>query len=116
MRCPKCRYVSFDHNQSCPNCSNDVSAQKEILNLPDYLADPPFLLGALIGDAAEYGADMQEDYLVDVDGFNSETDLSLDGLEHIAFDQPEFDRAEKVTLVIDKKTGQITSQEMAVSE
>ena len=116
MRCPRCRYISFDYNQLCPRCSNDVSAEKEMLNLPDYIADPPFLLGALIGEADEYSADMQEDFPVDVDAFDSEIDLSLDGLKHIAFDEPEFDRAEKVTLVIDKKKGHITSQEMGVSE
>jgi hypothetical protein len=116
MRCPKCRYISFDYNELCPRCSNDLSSEKEILNLPDYTADPPFLLGALIGEADEYRADMQEDYPVDVDAFDSEIDLSLDGLEHIAFDEPEFDRAEKITLIIDKKTGQITSNEIKASE
>jgi hypothetical protein len=116
MRCPKCRYISFDYNQVCPRCNNDVSVQKEMLNLPDYIPDPPFLLGALIEEAADYKADIQEDYSVDVDAFDSEIDLSLDGLEHIAFDEPEFDRAEKITLIIDKKKGQITSNEVEVSE
>ena len=116
MRCPKCRYISFDYNQICPKCNIDLSAEKEMLNLPEYLPDPPFLLGALIGEAAEYRADIQEDYPADVDAFDTEIDLSLDGLEHLAFDEPEFDRAEKITLIIDKKKGQITSNEMRGSD
>jgi hypothetical protein len=111
MKCPKCRYISFDYNQVCPRCTNDVGAEKEMLNLPDYVADPPFFLGALIGEAGEYG-----DYVADADPFGRELDLSLDDLEHLAFDQPEFDLAEKITLTIDKKKGQITSNEMRDSE
>ena len=116
MRCPKCRYISFDYNHVDPRCSNDVSAEKEMLNLPDYIPNPPFLLGALIEEAADYKADMQEDYSVDMDAFDSEIDLNLDDLEHMAFEEPEFDRAEKITLIIDKKKGQITSNELEASE
>lgn len=50
MKCPKCGYVSFDHNQTCPKCKKDISLEIERLNLNSYRPDPPFLLGALIGE------------------------------------------------------------------
>ena len=53
MRCPKCGYISFDHNVSCPNCSRDLSAEQKKLNLPPFMPDPLPLLTALINSPGE---------------------------------------------------------------
>jgi hypothetical protein len=53
MKCPKCGYVSFDYNLSCPKCGKDISSEQEKLNLPAFKPNPPLLLGALTGQAGE---------------------------------------------------------------
>jgi hypothetical protein len=53
MKCPKCGYISFDYNLSCPKCSKDISSEQEKLHIPAFRPDPPFLLGALTGEANE---------------------------------------------------------------
>ena len=50
MKCPKCSYVSFDYNLTCPKCDKDISSEQEKLHLPSFRPDPPFLLGALAGE------------------------------------------------------------------
>jgi len=50
MKCPKCGYVSFDHNENCPKCKKDVSSERDRMNLPTHQVDPPFLLATLIGE------------------------------------------------------------------
>lgn len=55
MKCPKCGYVSFDHNQACPKCKKDISEERNKLNLPDFEPAVPFLLGALTGETEEAG-------------------------------------------------------------
>lgn len=56
MKCPKCSYISFDHNQVCPKCSKDISGEQAKLNLPTYKDNPPSLLGMLIGAGDESSA------------------------------------------------------------
>ena len=51
MKCPKCSYVSFDYNLTCPKCDKDISSEQEKLHLPAFRPDPPFMLGALTGEA-----------------------------------------------------------------
>lgn len=53
MKCPKCSYVSFDYNLTCPKCDKDISSEQEKLHLPSFRPDPPFLLGALTGEVNE---------------------------------------------------------------
>ena len=53
MRCPKCGYISFDHNQICPKCNKDISDEQAKLNLPNYKSNPPSLLGMLVGEGDE---------------------------------------------------------------
>jgi hypothetical protein len=50
MKCPKCGYTSFDHNDSCPRCRKDVAAERHRLNLPAFTPNPPYLLGPLNGE------------------------------------------------------------------
>jgi hypothetical protein len=58
MKCSKCGYISFDHNQVCPKCNKDISADQEKLNLPSYRPTPPSLLGALTGEADDSNLDI----------------------------------------------------------
>ena len=51
MRCPKCGYISFDYNESCPRCNKAIAPEREKMKLPSYKPDPPSLLGALTGKA-----------------------------------------------------------------
>ena len=53
MKCPKCGYISFDYNLSCPKCNKDISAEQEKLHIPSFRPDAPYLLGSLIGEANE---------------------------------------------------------------
>ncbi|MBN1848242.1 MAG: hypothetical protein JW932_06615 [Deltaproteobacteria bacterium] len=58
MRCPKCGYVSFDYNQTCPRCNKDISAEVGKLGLTSFKPEPPSLLGALTGEANESHVDL----------------------------------------------------------
>lgn len=49
MRCPRCGYVSFDHNSTCPKCNKDISLEQAKMNLPAYMPNPPRLLDVLTG-------------------------------------------------------------------
>jgi hypothetical protein len=61
MKCPKCAYISFDHNQVCPKCNKDISAVQRRLNLPAFRPAPPSLLGALTGEAGDSHAGLNLD-------------------------------------------------------
>jgi hypothetical protein len=53
MKCPKCSYVSFDYNLSCPKCGKDISAEQSKLNILAFRPEAPFLLGGLLGHSDE---------------------------------------------------------------
>jgi len=53
MKCPKCRYISFDYNEVCPKCNKDLSSERKKMNLSDYKPNPPFFLGSLTGDLGD---------------------------------------------------------------
>ena len=36
MKCPKCKYISFDHNENCPKCRKDLTEVRERMNFPAY--------------------------------------------------------------------------------
>jgi hypothetical protein len=62
MKCPKCGYTSFDHNDTCPRCRKDIAAERHRLNLPAFTPDPPHLLGLLNGevDAKKIGLETEQ--------------------------------------------------------
>ncbi len=76
MKCPKCSFISFDYNLSCPKCNKDISSEQEKLHIPAFRPDPPFLLGALTGEANEsqIGPGPTGSQI----SFEKETDISLD--------------------------------------
>ena len=51
MKCPRCGFISFDYNQACPKCGNDLSRERELMNFPSYTPKPLTQLGALTGNA-----------------------------------------------------------------
>lgn len=58
MKCPKCGYISFDHNETCPKCRKDITSERDKMKLPTYRAKPPFLLGSLIAEPEETDTDL----------------------------------------------------------
>ena len=50
MKCPKCKYITFDYLDTCPRCGKDMSAEKAKLSIFSIKPDPPPLLGSLTGD------------------------------------------------------------------
>lgn len=57
MKCSKCSFISFDYNQACPKCGNDLSHERELMNFPSYKPKNLSLLGVLTGDGQMSGAD-----------------------------------------------------------
>ena len=49
MKCPKCNYISFDFNRTCPKCGNDNTGEQTRLKLSSNKPNPPFFLASLIG-------------------------------------------------------------------
>ena len=78
MKCSNCGYISFDYNQSCPKCDKDTSAERTKLNLPDYRSNPPFLLGALTGEANE--SEVEIDYSAEIEVADHQRDMRLESL------------------------------------
>jgi len=42
MKCPKCNYISFDYNQSCPKCKKALAEVREKMDLPSFKPSPLF--------------------------------------------------------------------------
>jgi len=81
MRCPKCGYISFDHNISCPKCNKDISGEQRKLNLPSFMPDPLPLLTALFGGTGESQAGLAMGGMADT--------LRLDHLPEVSITEPE---------------------------
>jgi hypothetical protein len=58
MKCPKCKYVTFDYLDTCPKCGKNMSSEKAKLNISGIKPNPPFVLGSLTGDLNESGDDL----------------------------------------------------------
>jgi len=50
MKCPKCKYITFDYLNTCHRCGKDMSTEKKKLNISSIKPNTPFLLGTLTGD------------------------------------------------------------------
>jgi len=86
MKCPKCNFISFDYNQVCPKCGNDLSHERDLMNFPSFKPKPLSLLGVLTGDgespsvdarmgqsgaSGEHGSDTQE-LLISLDSLSDQ--------------------------------------------
>ncbi len=80
MKCPKCNYISFDFNRTCPKCGNDNTEEQARLNLSPNKPNPPFFLAALIGvqDSPNYEISANEN------------DIAFPGTPHEEFDAQEL--------------------------
>lgn len=56
MKCPKCKYTTFDYADTCPRCGKDISGEKAKLNILAIKPNTPFLLGSLTGDLGDSSA------------------------------------------------------------
>jgi hypothetical protein len=56
MKCPKCKYTTFDYLETCPRCGKDLSAEKIKLHIIAVKPNTPFLLGSLTGDLDDSSA------------------------------------------------------------
>ena len=81
MRCPKCGYISFDHNLVCPKCNKDISGEQKRLNLPSFMPSPPRILEPLLGETGDSHFSLGG-------GAVAET-LRLDGMPEVSIIEPE---------------------------
>jgi len=47
MKCPKCNFISFDYNDTCPKCGKDLIHERDLMDLPSYTPKPLSLLAPL---------------------------------------------------------------------
>ena len=59
MKCPKCKYITFDYLDTCPRCGKDMSAEKAKLSIFSIKPDPPSLLGSLTGDLNDSSVELR---------------------------------------------------------
>ena len=53
MKCPKCKFITFDYFDTCPRCGKDMTGEKAKLNIFSVKPNPPFMLGSLTGDLSD---------------------------------------------------------------
>ena len=75
MKCPKCRYISFDYNEVCPKCNKDLASERKKMNLPGYKLNPPFFLGSLTGDLSD------SRFGIEVGALTGKEDIEMKDLE-----------------------------------
>ena len=96
MKCPKCGYVSFDYNLSCPKCNKDISSEQAKLHIPAFRPDPPFLLGALTGEANE--SQIGPAPAASQIPFGKEAEISLDDLSSLDSGEISLDDSSELSL------------------
>jgi len=96
MKCPKCGYVSFDYNLSCPKCNKDISSEQAKLHIPAFRPDPPFLLGALTGEANE--SQIGPAPAASQIPFEKEVDISLDDSSSLDLGEVSLDDSPELSL------------------
>ena len=106
MRCPKCGYVSFDHLNNCMKCSRDLSDCRQDLNLSDFKAEVPFLLGSLVGEMEGGGAQQAL-------SLTQETELELGGL---GMNEPSASQGSIDMGDLEIPSAENSSEEMSLSE
>jgi hypothetical protein len=120
MKCPKCGYVSFDYNLSCPKCNKDISSEQEKLHIPAFRPDPPSLLGALTGEANEshigptpgssqISFDKEADMTLDEPSTHGDSgEVAVDDSSELTLDSGELSLDDTSSLSLD--TGEVQAQ------
>jgi hypothetical protein len=108
MRCPKCGYISFDYNQTCPKCNKDVSAELAKVGLPAFKPNPPSLLGILTGEANESNVGLKIDPSSSLEvthdmeaDFESAPDYEMDEIGDLDEDTEAFDLSDEDASLLD---------------
>ena len=79
MKCPKCKYTSFDFNERCPNCNRDLSSERKVFDLIAFKHNPPYLLGSLTADFRDSGLPLDAGkWSIETDTDSQDLDLHLD--------------------------------------
>ena len=79
MKCPKCKYISFDYNERCPSCGKDLSQERKMFDLIGFKRNPPYLLDSLTGESSDTGLpDDAASWSVEMDDEPEELDMQLD--------------------------------------
>ena len=105
MKCPKCGYVSFDYNLTCPKCNKDITAEQQKLNLLALRPDPPSLLGALLGQANESNVSLQMGGSAEIPVMHGEPDLGLEDSSVLDSGEIRLDDSQEVDLGLDFEPG-----------
>jgi hypothetical protein len=106
MKCPKCGYVSFDYNLSCPKCGKDISSEQGKLNLPSFKPNPLSLLGALTGQAGGSSAELSVADSGPV-SFTSEAVGSFDDSTVIDVGRARFESSGELDLSLEADEGKL---------
>ena len=75
MKCPKCRYISFDYNEVCPKCNKDLVSERKKMNLTGYKPDPSFFFFILTGDLSD------SKFGIEVGALTGKEDIEMKDLE-----------------------------------
>ena len=94
MRCPKCGYSSFDHNDNCPKCGKDITAQRTLLNLAPFEAQPENFIKAAMDGAVDPGGGLAEETADEITApeMDEEAEIALDDAP-IEIETPEIELA-----------------------
>ena len=79
MKCPNCKYISFDYNERCPSCGKDLTKTRKMFDLIAFKRNPPYLLDSLTGESSDTGLpDDAASWSVKMDDDPEELDMQLD--------------------------------------
>jgi hypothetical protein len=105
MKCPKCGYISFDHNEFCPKCNKNIAVIRDKMNMPSYKASPLSMLGALTGQGNDSGVDIKVQSsgetasVIDQEsGLSLEDSQTIEAMEKTFRDSQEFEIELETTL------------------
>ena len=105
MKCPKCGYISFDHNEFCPKCNKNIAVIRDKMGMPSYKASPPSMLGALTGEGNDSGVDIKvqssgetASVLDQESGLSLEDSQTIEAMEKTFKDSQEFEIELETTL------------------
>ncbi len=116
MKCPKCGYTSFDYNEACPRCSKDLTAEREKMNHPSYIPNPPSLLGALTGEPVESKIDLKIENPDDTVGVDQDLALSPEDSQAIEAMEEAFKDSQELEIEIESAPEKAPAPDTSIGE